>query len=209
MDSADSTGKGGNTNKGDVCQRLLTDYRHVIVELVPEIFQNDFQELLCRMWIVVKVYTSTGTVNVHLFKEFCLETYYLILHKFNNAELKWISVTPTVHSLLAHGWELIYFNGNKGLGEFTESGLENNNKFLRFYRQNLARKVNQTTNLEDCITRLWLRSDPGIRNAAPKSLCTRCSSRNHYTVSCPEKSRPEVQSSQTIDEYYLSLLLGP
>ena len=96
-------------------------------------------------------------VRINLFKEFCLETYNLILSKFNNVDLKWISITPTVHSLLAHGWELISFNDDKGLGEFTESGLENN-KFLRFNRQNLSRKVNQSTNLEDCLTRMWLHS---------------------------------------------------
>ena len=90
-----------------------------------------------------------------------MDTYNLILSKFNNVDLKWISITPTVYSLLAHGWELISFNDNKGLVEFTESGLENN-KFLRFNCQNLARKVNQSFNLEDCLTRMWLHSDPGI-----------------------------------------------
>ena len=54
-------------------------------------------------------------VKTNLFKEFCLETYNLILSKFNNVDLKWISITPTVHSLLAHGWELISFNDDKGL----------------------------------------------------------------------------------------------
>ena len=146
-------------------------------------------------------------VKTNLFKEFCSETYNLILSKFNNVDLKWISIMPTVHSLLAHGWELISFNDNKGLVEFTESGLENNNKFLRFNYQNLARKVNQAVDLEDCLTRIWLHSDPGIRDAAPKSLCSRCSSGSHYSVSCREKISPEAQSSQTKDEYYLSLLL--
>ena len=207
MDAADPTGKGGNTNKGDICQRLMTDHRHVLVKLVPERFQADFRELLCRIWIVVKVYTSMDKVNTRIFKEFCLETYNLILSKFNNVDLKWISITPTLHSLLAHGWELISFNDDKGLGEYTESGLENNNKFLRFYRQNLARKINQSANLEDCLTRLWLHSDPGIRDAAPKTVCSRCSSGSHYSVSCPTKISPEFQSSQTRDEYYLSILL--
>ena len=87
MDAVDATGKGGNTNKGDVCQRLLTDFRHVIVELVPEEFQEDFQELLCRLWIAVKVYTSKDSVNTNLFKDFCLETYLIILTKFNNVDL--------------------------------------------------------------------------------------------------------------------------
>ena len=55
-------------------------------------------------------------------------------------------------------------NNNKGLGEYSESGLEHNNKFLRFFRQSLARKTSQETNLQDCIERLWLKSDPKVRN---------------------------------------------
>ena len=100
-------------------------------------------------------------------------------------------------------------NDNKGLGDFTESGLENNNKFLRFYRQNIARKVNQTSNLDDCITRLWLRSDPYICDAAPKPSCSRerTSLSDHYTVSCPNKlaKHTDVQTTQTLDDNSLSI----
>ena len=34
MDMPDVTGKGGTTNTGTVCKRLLTDYRHILVSLV-------------------------------------------------------------------------------------------------------------------------------------------------------------------------------
>ena len=76
--------------------------------------------------------------------------------------------------LHAYSWELIESNNNRGLGEYSESGLEHNNKFLRFFRVNLARKTSQVTNLHDCIDRLWLKSDPGIRDAGPKKLCSKC-----------------------------------
>lgn len=75
-----------------------------------------------------------------------------------------ISISPTVHALLAHSWELIQANNDHDLGVFTESGLEANNKFLRFYRQYLSRKRNQAVNMSDTFTRLWLRCDPQIRN---------------------------------------------
>ena len=93
-------------------------------------------------------------------------------------------------------------------GEYTEGGLENSNKFLRFYRTHLARKVHQTANLNDCLSRLWLNSDPKIRDAAPKPKCSKCHETGHHTVSCPSKNLPEViYSAATIDEYFLSLLL--
>ena len=161
---------------------------------------------MCRIWIVIKVYTGKQKVNTPAFKHFCLSTYQHILNNFHNEQAKWISVPPTLHSLLGHAWELISFNDDQGLGEFTESGLENNNKFLRFYRRNLARKVDQSRNLTDYLTRLWIRSDPCIRESAPKQSCSRCSEIGHPTVSCPMKTKP-VLSSNTIDEHFLSLLL--
>ena len=52
---------------------------------------------------------------------------------------------------LAHSWELKEINDNYGLGEYSETGLENKNNFLRYFRQDLARKTTQESNLADCI----------------------------------------------------------
>ena len=88
--------------------------------------------------------------------------------------------------LLAHSWELIEINDNHGLGEYSETRLENN-KFLRYFRQYLARKNAQESNLADCIERFWLKSDPGVRHDGPKLYCSLCHRINHHTVSCPSK----------------------
>jgi len=79
----------------------------------------------------------------------------------------WIYLTPTVHALLSHSTELIEGNEGFGLLEYSESGLEANNKFMRFYRQFLARKTSQMDNLTDVFTRMWLKSDPFIKKAGP------------------------------------------
>ena len=107
-------------------------------------------------------------VNVEEYKKFCIETYEFLLDNFSNTN-RWISISPTLHSLLAHSWEIISANDGVGLGEYTEGGLENSNKFLRFYRIRLSRKNSQSSNLYDCITRLWLRGDPAIRGSKPTS----------------------------------------
>ena len=39
-----------------------------------------------------------------------------------------MSITPTMHKLLGHTWELIEMNDSNGLGAFDESGLEACNK---------------------------------------------------------------------------------
>ena len=168
MDAADLTGKGGNTNKGDVCQRLMTQHKDVLVECVPEVFHESFKELIDRLWVCIKVYTGTSKVNIEEYKKFCIETYEFLLDNFSNTN-RWISISPTLHSLLAHSWEIISANDGVVLGEYTEGGLENSNKFLRFYRTRLSRKNSQSFNLYDCITHLWLRGDPAIRGSKPTS----------------------------------------
>ena len=112
-----------------------------------------------RLWIILFIYTSqskNAQVNTLLFREFCADTYELLLKNFENLVKRWINVSPTLHMLLAHAWELIEINGKYGLGEYSETGLENNNKFLRYFREHLARKCSQETNLEDCLNRFWL-----------------------------------------------------
>ena len=76
----------------------------------------------------------------------------------------WISITPAVHKLLAHSWELMQYNDNRGLGSLDESGLEGCNKILRSIRINMSRKVSQILNLVDTINRMWVSSDPWVNN---------------------------------------------
>ena len=208
MDTADSTGKGGNTDKGDVCKRLMTSEKHHFCELVPQRFRLKFHELVTRLWVCIRVYTGKDEVRVQKYKDFCLDTYMLILSNFNNdKDKKWIQIRPTVHSLLAHTWELIKENKETGLGEYTEGPLENNNKFLRFNRQFLARKFSQKANLTDCLTRAWNISDPLVRAIEPMKLCNSCGKTGHYTVSCHLKGVDQKDTAQTLQSWFIDQLL--
>ena len=162
-------GKAGTTTNGNVCERLLKNHRYTLGSLVPERFQPALSEFLNSLWVILFIYTSESKthVNTPLYREFCANSYELLLNSFEKSENKWINISPTRHMLLAHSWELIEINDNYGLGEFSETGLEYNNKFLRFFRQYLAKKNSQESNLADCIDRFWLKSDPGISYAGP------------------------------------------
>ena len=97
-----------------------------------------------------------------------METKKLILTYFNEINgNSCIYLTPTVHGILEHAPELIEANESKGLGDYSESGLECNNKILQLVKIAQSRKCNQFDNLTDCINRLWVRSDIRIRNAVP------------------------------------------
>ena len=106
MGTADSTGKGGNTDKGDVCKRLMTSERHHFCELVPQTFRVKFEELVTRLWVCIRVYTGKDEVLVQKYKDFCLDTYMLILTNFNNDKGKKNgsrSDQQFIHFWLIHG----------------------------------------------------------------------------------------------------------
>ena len=67
-------------------------------------------------------------------------------------------------------------------------------KFVRFYRQFLARKIDQISNLNDCFSHMWLKSDPIIRKSAKN--------RKQSKTDNSKFVRP-----LTKEEYYMSILL--
>ena len=85
IDVADPTGKGGNVNKGDTCRAYLTKHRNVLTSLVPDRYQLALNELICRMWVCIRVYPCSESVNVEEYRIFSLKTYKLILANFDNS----------------------------------------------------------------------------------------------------------------------------
>ena len=111
--------------------------------------REQIDELVLNMAVILTIINSDRHVKVDEFREFCRKTY---LHVVS---IPWIELTPSAHTVLGHSAELVEENGHRGLHNFTESGLEANNKFLRQYRIMKARKTDQHDNLSDCINRLW------------------------------------------------------
>ena len=72
------------------------------------------------------------------------------------------AVSPSVHHILAHAWEVIEMNGGYGLGDKSEEGLEALNKYIRSIRQSGARKDSTLNNFADTFNHLWDRSRPTI-----------------------------------------------
>ena len=107
-----------------------------------------------------------------------------------------VKVTPSLHQLLAHAWELIEINDGHGLKSWSEEGIESVNKRLRHIRDRLSRKYNQLANLEDCFSRLWISSDPLVaaERAKGKGNCSICSKNGHRRRSCSSKLSNNVES---------------
>ena len=182
MEKPDPTGHGGTSTTGNVASVILnTGNRRLLTEGIDNAdLKAKIDRIILRMAVILTINSSDKNVRVAEFKEFCCETYLLV------NEISWIQVSPSAHIVLAHSAELIEQNDSKGLLNFTECGIEANNKFLRQYRMNYARKTSQFDNLSDCINRLWDKSDPMVLKVCNRLQCAHCKGKGHTIRSCDE-----------------------
>ena len=198
----DSAGKGGTTTSGNVCRRLLFDKetREILLELVPERNRDKLRVIAVRLAVALRVVSSKNELQeekVAEFEAFNRETYKKILTSYPPPQVK---ISPSVHKLLGHSWDLIALNDNCGLGTVSEGGIEACNKLLRRYRTRLSRKRSQHDNLYDCAKRLWVSSDPVLENMRLKNLpvCKKCSGRGHIGRYCPSSISTVIQEEDAL-----------
>ena len=205
-DKADPTGNSGTSTTGNTARRLLLD-KHVresiIIKGVPERYQRKIQRYGSYLAVTLRVIVCKRKVNVYEFKKMCTEFYIFLLEEFSrevHKELQgpWISITPTLHKVIGHSWELIERNEGYGLGRLDESGMESCNKVLRSIRIKLSRKCSQAANLQDIINRMWITSDPvvNVERSKVKPFCRLCSERGHSTRYCSKDNFEHVLNDE-------------
>ncbi|KAL5254995.1 hypothetical protein ACHWQZ_G014442 [Mnemiopsis leidyi] len=206
IDIPDSTGKGGTSTTGNVVNELLGTEKNLttFVSQVPERFQGDMHDICSRIYAICRLYNSCEKLDTVKFQELCSSTKEMILTKLNQPGAKkgWIYLTPTVHAVLEHAPELVEANDGIGLGSFTESSLECNNKVLRLVRMKLSRKRGQIENLSDCLERMFVRSDLEVRLAvAPKRQRVR---QDYYNF---KHSFNGPQPFPSLSDYYMNTIV--
>ena len=180
LEKADPTGHGGTSTTGNIAKVMLnTNNRKLLTQGIDSSeVRAKIDQLVLNMAVILTIINSDRKVRIDAFREFCRTTYLHI------ASIPWIHITPSAHVVLGHSAELIAENGCICLLNFTESGIEANNKFLRQYRINKARKTNQVDNLTDCINLLWDKSDPSIMKCRERLNCRHCKGTGHSIRSC-------------------------
>ena len=134
--------------------------RHLLTSLVEEDVRDDFDKVLLGLCAIVKVINSQKRkVNVDKLQELSTEVNLKLVSSF-----PWVVITPSVHRIMCHSWEVIQMNDSFGLGDVSEEGLESLNKNIRQMKEHGARKVTTGTkdNFRDCYNHLWDRSRPTI-----------------------------------------------
>ena len=198
----DSAGKGGRTTSENVCRCLLYDRetRDALLELVPERNREKLRKIIIRIAVALRVVSSKNELleeKVMEFEVFNRETYKLILTTYPPPKVK---ISPSVHKLLGHTWDLIALNDNHGLGTVSEGGIKACNKLLRRYRTRLSRKRSQHENLQDCAKRLWVSSDPVLEDKRLKALpvCSKCAVRGHIGRYCSSTVSSALQEEEAL-----------
>ena len=152
-------GNPGDMVTGKSFQKFSSDAgRAFIVSLMNDDDQEAFQLILLGLSATVKVINSEKRrVNIEKVRELTQEVYMAIVENF-----PWAVVSPSVHRILAHSWEVMELNNGFGLGDLSEEGLEALNKMIRSRREHGARKTSTEDNMRDCYNHLWDRSRPTI-----------------------------------------------
>ncbi|KAI6661186.1 Dna-mediated transposase [Oopsacas minuta] len=157
------SGAGVATTTGNVVRRCLIrkddndqDFLYWVLTVIPSEFKSHIIEIHTCLGAILRVYNSSRRVDTEELALVCSNIYQSILCAF-----PWANVSPTLHKLLAHASEIIStFNDGHGLENLSEEGLEASNKYIRRYRDRLARKFSFEENLKDVFVRLISHSDP-------------------------------------------------
>ena len=214
-DFPDQAGKGGTTTTGNTARRILHNesIRNLIIEMIPEEYRDTMRQYGQQLSVIIRIVCSNEIINIQELKNLCTELYAFLIRSFPRVTKQhlpgpWISITPSLHKLLAHSWELIELNGERGLRNLDESGLEGNNKILREIRTKLGRKTSQIANLIDSLRRMWLGSDPQVNDIRLKTkpFCKHCKELGHSSRYCKIKN-PLFGPSSSDDALFESLIL--
>ena len=149
----------GDMVTGAAFQSFSSDFgRRFLCSLLDPEKQEVFSEILLGLCTLVKVINSQRRkVDVDRVRALGQQVYLKLVQLF-----PWIVVSPSVHRILAHSWEVMLQNDCYGLGSQSEEGLEALNKFIRRMRSSGARKDSSLHNFTDTFNHLWDRSRPVI-----------------------------------------------
>lgn len=114
------------------------------------------QDVICRFHVILQTLSCGHQINVHKFKQYCLET-----ARLYQTHYKWYYMPTTVHKILIHGAEVLE-HSLLPIGQMSEDAQESCNKYMIRFREDCARKYSRKKNLEDVFLRFLVYSDPYV-----------------------------------------------
>ena len=149
---------GGTSSTGNVARDCFNNKRDFLKWVTSTIGPENtekIQTIHTNLGAILRVYNSSHKLDVCKLDSLCKDTYIYIVNNF-----PWVSITPSLHKLLAHSTELVSSNHGYGLKLYSEECIEALNKYVRSFRDKLARKTSFEDNVTDIFVRLITQSDP-------------------------------------------------
>ena len=140
-------------------------------------------ELLCRINIYCTVVQQVNH-KVDPDKVRALGYELMIFHK---EAFPWAMLSPTVHTMCAHYWELFQINDCSPIAEYSEQSSEHWNKHIRNIKSGAGCRARQTSiqvNTHDIFVRISICSHPFIALKKRIFKCSKCSFFGHTAMSC-------------------------
>lgn len=109
----------------------------------------------------------------------------LMLH--HKISFPWAVISPSVHMMAAHSWQLFVYTEGKPIAIFAEHSVEGYHKCIRAYRSGPGCRSRQTSmacNIEDIFKRLLTTSSPRMAHLRRQHSCSRCGLQGHTVRSC-------------------------
>ena len=179
------TASGGNTNTGPLAKewfsaKLRDSICSVIVDTVD---RNNFKELLSKFNIYCTVVQQVDH-KVDPEKVRNLGSDLMIFHK---EAFPWAMISPSVHTMCAHYWELYHMNDGSPIAAYSEQSGEHWNKHIRNTKSGAGCRARQSSiqvNTHDIFARMFIRSHPTIALKRRVFKCSVCGLLGHTARSC-------------------------
>ena len=175
--------KGGKSTDGKQARRFFSkDSESVLNDLLSNDGNKRHKDSILlihrNISTILRLILCTRKIDSSKFKSLCKNTMLVIAKDF-----PWAKVNHTLHGALQHSSELIEMNDDRGLGGYSEEGLEANNKNVRHFLEHLSRKSDSNQQLADFHHRILERSDPYLIFLTSKyrqtKQCSLCKQSDH------------------------------
>lgn len=140
----------GTTNTGNVARAFFSEAK--IVSNITGINEK----IIERLYTVLQIISQRADVNIHKFKDYCIETAHLCTSLY-----PWYPMPPSVHKVLIHGCDIMQ-EFPVPIGWFSEEAQEATNKVFRKARNQHSRMYQRTKTNIDTMHYMLIASDPMV-----------------------------------------------
>ena len=113
-------------------------------------------------------------------------------------------MSPSVHQMAAHAWELFEINNGLPISMWAECPVEAWNKYIRAYKSGPACRARQNSiqnNIRDTFSRMLIMTHPKLSLRKRQLQCSKCGKQGHTVRSC-NPVKPNTTEDKLIEDIF-------